>query len=127
MQPTTPRRTTDRDTAGGAVDSPAAASRAPRRLFAWRASPRIFILRMLVYVLFVAAGTCFCVALLVLMVAAGIWLGLHERAGIELAGEIAACGVVAVGLGFAVFVVLDRALARQSRDDADADSESHRK
>ena len=116
MQPSSFQPDLDRDAAGStparARATPAGALR--RWAAAWFASPRVFALRALVYVLLVLGDTCLCLAVIVFAGSLGIWLGLRTQAGWKLGGALAGLGVLALVAGYAVFLMLDRAMAPRS-------------
>jgi hypothetical protein len=82
-----------------------------QRVFRWL---RITAVRLLVLVLFVLAGTCFCLALLVLFGGVAIWFGLKSAGGFKLAAELAGGGAAALLIGLLVHWLLNRHLGRDS-------------
>ena len=75
-------------------------------------TPGVLLVRLCIHVFFIAAGTCFLLALLVALGGVAIWFGLRTVAGFKLAAELAGAGAGALLLGFLVHVVLDHWLGR---------------
>ena len=77
----------------------------------------VLAVRLLIYALFVLAGTCFCLALVVLAGGAAIRLGLGGTGGFRLAARLLLAGGGALALGFLVHGLLARFLSRGRASD----------